>query len=162
MPTRMDRHELVLAPPAFGTGTHRRPGHGLSVHGRDALKRADTLKGRLVVVFLPERQGPGVRLLRRWTASPRDARMRRRLPDSWRESRQRPAEPTMSDRSKKTPPALTNRNVEEQTRLSQIRRLWSQLARLRANSAEHRELVNRIRKEADEFRKLTDKSSGEP
>jgi hypothetical protein len=67
----------------------------------------------------------------------------------------------MSDRSKKTSPALTSRNVEEQTRLNQIKRLWSQLARLRANSAEHRELVNRIRKEADEFRKLTEKSSGE-
>jgi predicted nucleic acid-binding Zn-ribbon protein len=67
----------------------------------------------------------------------------------------------MSDRPKKSSPALTSRNVEEQARLHQIRKLWSQLARLRANSAEHRELVQKIRNEANEFRKLTEKSSGE-
>jgi hypothetical protein len=64
----------------------------------------------------------------------------------------------MSDRSSKAAQALSNQSAEEQTRLNQIRRLWSQLARLRANSAEHRELIQKIRKEADEFRKLTEKS----
>jgi hypothetical protein len=67
----------------------------------------------------------------------------------------------MSDRSKKTSPAVMSRHLEEQSRLDQIRRLWSQLGRLRENSEEHRNLVQKIRKAADEFRKLTAKSSGE-
>jgi hypothetical protein len=68
-------------------------------------------------------------------------------------------EPTMSQHPKKIPAAQPNSNLEEEARLNQIRRLWSQLARLRANSAEHRDLVRRIRKEADEFRKLADQNS---
>ncbi|MEO8078652.1 MAG: hypothetical protein ABI818_20175 [Acidobacteriota bacterium] len=65
----------------------------------------------------------------------------------------------MSEHPNKIPPAPPNSNEEEEARLNQIRRLWSQLARLRANSAEHRDLVRRIRKEADEFRKLIDQNS---
>jgi hypothetical protein len=57
-------------------------------------------------------------------------------------------------------PALTGRDLDEQARLNQIRKLWSQLARLRTNSAEQRELIQTIRKAADEFRRLTDKSAG--
>ena len=68
----------------------------------------------------------------------------------------------MSDPSKKTSlsetgPPETGLNIDEEVRLEQIRKLWSQLARLRANSSEHRDLVRQIRKEADEFRRLTDK-----
>jgi hypothetical protein len=65
----------------------------------------------------------------------------------------------MSRHPSKIPPPPPDRNPEEEARLNQIRRLWSQLARLRANSAEHRDLVRRIRKEADEFRRLIDQNS---
>jgi hypothetical protein len=50
------------------------------------------------------------------------------------------------------------RNSEEAARLEKIAKLWSHLARLRSQSAEHREMVAKIRKEADEFRRLTDRS----
>jgi hypothetical protein len=72
-----------------------------------------------------------------------------------------PVEPTMSDPSKKSSPPETSRTVDEEARLDQIKKLWSQLARLRTNSAEHRDLVRQIRKEADEFRKLTEKGPRE-
>ena len=68
----------------------------------------------------------------------------------------------MSNPSQKTIPAGTDPsgagpNIDEAVRLEQIRKLWSQLARLRTNSAEHRDLVRQIRQEADAFRRLTEK-----
>jgi hypothetical protein len=67
----------------------------------------------------------------------------------------------MSDPSKRSAPFQPGWHGDEATRLNQIRRLWSQLARLRSNSAEHQNLVREIRRETDAFRKLTDKDSRE-
>jgi hypothetical protein len=59
------------------------------------------------------------------------------------------------DPSRKTSASVANRSDEE-ARLDQIRALWIQLAQASEKSKEYRDLVQRIRREADAFRKLVE------